>query len=120
MLMGRGWSCPRFFGFLACLFLAIMPATLMGQGTGGRASISGTVTDPTGAVVGGVSVTALDTGNGLSTTVATNSSGGYVLPLLPVGTYNLTFQKEGFKTETREGLTLVADESASSNVVLTV
>jgi hypothetical protein len=78
------------------------------------------VTDPTGAVVGGVSVTALDTGNGLSTTVATNSSGGYVLPLLPVGTYNLTFQKEGFKTETREGLTLVADESASSNVVLTV
>ncbi len=119
--MCRGRKCPR---VLSCLVvgvvLSLVPALLWGQGTGGRASISGTVTDPSGAVVAGVNVTALNTATGLSSTVTTTGAGTYVIPLLPVGTYTLTFQKEGFKTESRTGMTLVADEAASANVVLSV
>ena len=119
--MRRGWNCPRLLScIILCVALGFAPSLLWAQGTGGRASISGTVTDPTGAVVGGVSVTALDTGTGATTTVKTTGAGIYTIPLLQVGTYNLTFQKDGFKTETRTGMTLVADESASANVVLAV
>jgi hypothetical protein len=97
--------------------LAGFTAALFGQGTGGRGSISGTVTDSSGAVIRGVAVTALNTATGLSVTVSTTSSGTYVIPLLPTGTYIVNYQREGFKAESRTGIILVADESASENVV---
>jgi hypothetical protein len=100
--------------------LAGFTAALFGQGTGGRGSISGTVTDSSGAVIRGVAVTALNTATGLSVTVSTTSSGTYVIPLLPTGTYIVNYQREGFKAESRTGIILVADESASENVVLAV
>ena len=119
--MRGNWNCPRVLSRLVlCAVLSLVPALLWAQGTGGRGSISGTVTDPSGAVLTGVSVTALNTGTGLTVTVATTGSGTYVIPLLPTGTYNLTFLKEGFKTESQTGMVLNADESASANVVLAV
>ena len=97
--MRGNWNCPRVLSrLILCVVLSFVPALLWAQGTGGRASISGTVTDPSGAVLTGVSVTALNTGTGLSLTATTTGSGSYTIPLLPTGTYNVTFQKEGFKT----------------------
>ncbi len=119
--MRQNWNCPRvLYRLILCAVLIWLPASLWAQGTGGRGSISGTVTDPSGAVLTGVSVTALNTNTGLSITVTTNGSGTYVIPLLPTGTYTVNFQKEGFKTESRTDLVLVADESASENVALAV
>ena len=119
--MRGNWNCPRVLSrLILCVVLSFAPAVLWAQGTGGRASIAGTVTDPSGAVVSGVSVTALNTSTGLSVTVTTTGSGTYVLALLPAGTYTVTLQKEGFKAESRTGMVLVADESASANVVLAV
>lgn len=68
--------------------------------------IRGTVTDPSGAVVPGVSVTILNTQTGVKTDVVTNEAGLYdALSLLP-GSYSITFHKEGFNTLVRQGIDL--------------
>jgi hypothetical protein len=95
------------------ILLAAAFAQTMGTGT-----ITGTVKDPSGAVVPGVQVTAthLDTGAGHS--VETNASGAYVLPALPVGTYKLTATHVGFKTFTQEAVHLDVDTTVTVNMGL--
>ncbi len=60
-------------------------------------SITGTVTDPTGAVVPNVKVTATNTGTNITTTVDTSEAGVYNLRFLPIGSYLLTAEVKGFK-----------------------
>lgn len=62
------------------------------------ASIRGTVADESGSSVPGASVTVANPETGLSRTVRTNASGAYSFATLPVGTYSLTCELEGFKT----------------------
>jgi Carboxypeptidase regulatory-like domain len=68
--------------------------------------IKGEVTDATGAVVGGTSVTLLDTATGVSTKTETNGVGIYDVPSLPIGPYTITFSKTGFRDEVRSGIIL--------------
>jgi hypothetical protein len=82
-------------GFLFTILLLIVGLTnLLGQGTTGQ--ISGTVTDQTGALVGGanVKVTSIDTN--FSRTATTNSEGIYSFQLLPVGRYNVEITMQNF------------------------
>src|SRR5277367_1837854 len=73
-------------GLAVCLSLStLLPA----QGTGGR--ILGRISDPTGAVLATVRVTATNEATGLTHDSASNDSGDFVFPDLPVGTYTLTF-----------------------------
>ena len=51
------------------------------------ARIKGTVTDPTGAVVPNVAVTVTNTQTGVVSTTTSNTSGDYIFPALPIGTY---------------------------------
>lgn len=118
--MRRERNCKNSYVVILSVLLSVLPGSLWAQGSGGRGSISGTVLDPSGAVLPGVSVTALNTATGFNESVTTSSSGTYVIPLLQVGPYTLTFQKDGFQTASRTGLVLVADESASENVTLAV
>src|SRR6266568_7981192 len=87
----------RTFVFLSLVFVS----TLWASDTG---SISGVITDPTGAVVPGVTVTARNTSTGIERNVVTNTQGVYAFPNLAIGTYDLTFQKEGFKELRQTGL----------------
>ncbi|HVX65361.1 MAG TPA: carboxypeptidase regulatory-like domain-containing protein, partial [Bryobacteraceae bacterium] len=103
--------------FTTVLLLASVPA-LFGQG--GRASITGVVADSSGASVPSATVTATNTGTAISTSTTTSETGTYTLPLLPVGTYTVTVKKDGFKTETRSGVILTADQVATLNTALTV
>jgi hypothetical protein len=116
----RGPRSLRYLAIVAALMMVFSPGSLLAQGTGGRATISGTVTDSTGAVIPDATVTALNTGTGITTPTKTTSVGTYVLPLLQVGNYTFTVQKEGFKTETRAGIILTADQAASVDFTLTV
>jgi hypothetical protein len=109
-------SALRAWLFLAAAALRCGP--LLGQG--GRASITGIVTDASGAVVPGASVTATSAGTGQISTAVTTDIGSYVIPLLPVGRYDVTVKKEGFRTETRTGVTITADQAATLNFTLTV
>src|SRR3954462_901525 len=64
-------------------------------------SISGTVKDPSGAVVPGVSVGAMNTVLGTEFNTVTDGQGLYTFPKLPVGKYNVTMTLEGFKPQKR-------------------
>src|ERR1700678_4555372 len=61
------------------------------------ATLTGTVTDSSGAVVPGAVVTATETNTGVSRTTQTRAEGVYSLPFLNPGTYRVDVDKEGFK-----------------------
>jgi hypothetical protein len=65
-----------------------------------RGSIQGTITDSSGAAIAGAHVKVFSPGTGLSRTVSTNDLGGYVASELPLGTYDITVEKNGFGTTT--------------------
>ncbi len=85
-------------------------AVLAAQEVTGR--ISGTVKDPSGAVVPNAKVTLTNTDkNAVARTVTTDASGNFSAPLLPIGNYSLTVEAPGFQTFTQKGIVLnVADK----------
>jgi hypothetical protein len=76
-----------------------------------RGTILGTVTDPSGAVIAGATVTVKNTGTGLERTTETSADGSYSVPELPIGTYTVTITQPGFQTFVATGVTVdVASE----------
>jgi len=84
------------------------------------AAISGTTTDPTGAVIPGTQVTAVQTSTGTTSRTQSNENGFYQLPNLPIGTYTLRVEHVGFQAYVQEGIVLQVDQSATVNVSLKV
>jgi len=84
------------------------------------ATIVGTVTDSSGAVVVNTKVIALNKGTGATRNTVTNQSGTYVLPLLPVGVYDVTAEANGFKKKTVTGATLELNQEARVDFALEV
>src|SRR5437588_11753701 len=76
------------------------------------AELSGTVTDPSGAAVGKVKVTATNTGTGLTHEAVTDEGGGYLITQLPPGAYNLSAQASGFRKTVQSNLTLEVRQRA--------
>jgi hypothetical protein len=62
-------------------------------------TIQGLVTDATGAVIPGASVTLTNRDTGVTSTIQTNETGNYTYPQVPVGNYDITCQLDGFKTD---------------------
>jgi hypothetical protein len=90
-----------FSGAVALLYaLLACVVTLTGVAQTFRGSIHGTVTDSTGAAVAGAQVKVFSSATGLSRTVEANDRGEYVASELPLGTYSITVEKEGFRTTT--------------------
>jgi hypothetical protein len=85
-----------------------------------RATISGTVTDPTGAVIPGVTVTATNVETGIRTNAVTNQAGIYSLLNLPIGRYSVSFAKEGFQKLDRSGISLSVRQVADLSITLNV
>ncbi len=71
-----------------------------------RGSITGIVTDQTGAVVPDVAITITNVGTGVANNVTSNSDGVYNVPLLDPAIYKLTAEKEGFKKYSQTGITV--------------
>jgi hypothetical protein len=69
-----------------------------------RGSIQGTVTDASGAAIPGAQVRVVSSGTGLSRTVTTNDLGGYTAAELPLGTYNVTISRDGFRSTQLTGI----------------
>ncbi len=77
------------------------------------ASIRGTVTDSSGAIVPGANVTVKNEDTGFTRSTVTNASGSYSFAELPLGTYTVEVSLSGFKSSIRKGITLnVADVRA--------
>jgi len=79
--------------FLFLFNLLLLAATAFAGVTG---SISGTVTDPSGGVVAGASITALDVETGVQSSTKTNAEGFYSFPNLPIGHYSIQVHAPGF------------------------
>lgn len=98
------------------LALGLSIHTAFAQGTTG--SVNGTVSDNTGAILPGVTVTASGSAIMGVQTAVTNEQGQYRFPALPPGTYRLQYQLSGFSTVVREGIVVSLGFTATINVPL--
>ena len=108
-------------GLSAVLTLAVSAggSVVYAQG-GSTATLSGTVTDPSGAVLPGVTITAKHLGTAVATTSVTNSEGAFTMPSLPIGSYEVTASLEGFKTSVIKSLGLTSAQPIDVKVTLEV
>ena len=102
---------------ICILVIFLSAATLQAQID--RSSISGTVTDPSGAVVPGATVVVTNTGTSESVTLATGSDGSYTASLLHVGAYSVEATARGFE-KTREAVQLDLNQVARVDLQLKV
>src|SRR5882762_3353819 len=82
------------------------------------ATVFGTINDPSGAVIPGAQVTIINQGTGLKRATLTDMTGQYHLAGLPIGNYALRTEKEGFQTQTREGIALTSASEVMINLSL--
>jgi len=92
-----------------CALLFFLATNVYGQAV--NATLLGTVTDATGAIVPSAKVTITEVNTGISHTAAANESGNYTFPDLPPGQYNVAIEVVGFKTETRRDVALLVNSS---------
>jgi Carboxypeptidase regulatory-like domain/TonB-dependent Receptor Plug Domain len=83
-------------------------------------ALTGTVTDPSGAVIVGATVTATNTGTGQTRTVTSDATGAYRFSLLPPGNYDVKFSAKGFKTTEVPSITVNVTETPMLNHTLEV
>jgi Carboxypeptidase regulatory-like domain len=83
-----------------------------------EATISGIISDGTGAAVPGATVSAVHAGTGQRLVATTNTEGFYVLRPLPIGSYVVEIELSGFQKYRREGLTLTTGETVALDVSL--
>src|SRR5712692_10368191 len=100
------------------LLIVVFVASLAAQSTVG--SISGIVTDSSGAAVPGCLVSANNTQTGQKVSVRTQETGYYVFASLPTGVYALTAEKEGFRMSERSGVILDAASRRTADFALEV
>ena len=100
---------------VVCLFFS----TVLFAQEGINATLSGTVSDSSGAVVPGVEVTAKNTATGVTSTAITNETGTYRFPSLQPGAYEATATLTGFQTQTVR-LTLGTSQQIRQNFTLQV
>ncbi len=104
--------------FLSVAVVLLLVVSAAGQSTSG--TITGTVTDVTGAVLPGVEVSVINEGTNLTRNLITNESGNYTAPTLPGGDYRVEALLPGFQTAIRSGITLNTDQRARIDLVLEV
>src|ERR1035441_5633964 len=109
----------RMYRGLVVLSLCLICSTLLfAQGSGGR--ILGRVSDQSGALLSGLKVTATNEATGATHQTQTNSTGDYSFPAVPVGTYTLTFDMAGFKTNVRKGITVEINQVVTFNSTMQI
>src|SRR5258706_1040993 len=104
-----------------CLALAVslvVPTLLPAEGL--DRSILGRLGAASGAVVANVKVTAKNDATGIARDTEPNASGDYVFPELPVGTYTLSFDLSGFKTNVRKSVTLDVNQVITLNMTMQI
>jgi hypothetical protein len=123
--MSERITCKRYFsgwgflkaGSMASLLLVAAICSFAQLPTG---TILGSVKDATGATVPGATVTIQNIDTGVSRTVSSGQEGTFNAPELPTGHYSVKAEHEGFKTESRTGITLNVTDQALINFVLEV
>ena len=102
-----------------CLAAGLMGAVRL-HAQAATASISGTVTDTSGAAIPGASIEIRNTGTGAVRTVLSDTEGRYIVPDLGIGAYDIRGSKMGFQTTVRSGLTLTVGSAPVVDLQLAV
>ena len=105
--------------FLTGILLAFA-ATASAQSQAANGSIEGTVSDAQGGVLPGVTVTVVNTDQGVERSVVTNEKGFYRALLLPLGSYKVSAELQGFKKFEQTGVTVSVGSTAVVNATLSV
>lgn len=115
----------RFLSLTSALILLSLLAVFVGttspvlaQFTTAR--LTGSVEDKSGAAVAGATVTVEQAGTDYKQTVKSDGKGEYTFPSLPVGSYRLTVEIQGFSTYVQDGIALAVGQAASQKVTLGV
>src|SRR5882672_8305742 len=107
---------------LFCLFL--LAALLTGFGRAAlaqtTASIKGTVTDASGAVIAGAKIAVKNSALGIERNVESNSEGNYEVPALPPGTYSVEVQMQGFQHAIARSVILAVSQNSLQNFSLQI
>ena len=119
MVRRRGRGFHVLATLLGMIGLVVLGNSLV-FGQGFSAALSGVVRDATGAVVPDAAITVRNTETGLTRAAETGVNGGYTVSALPVGPYELTVEKTGFKQQVRMGIRLVVGQEAVVNFTLEV
>jgi hypothetical protein len=106
-----------FTGIAVLLFLALSTPLARAQF---RTAIQGVVSDPSGAVVPGATLTLVDNGTGEKKVTTSDPAGVYNFAALPPDTFTLTVTKDGFETKVLDQLRLIPEQANAINVVLQV
>jgi len=107
-----------FFLFTLLALLAV-PSALKAQ-TAGEGAITGTVSDSTGAVIPGATVTATNAATNVATTRTSSSAGAFTIAPIPPGIYSVQIAAKGFKTLRQDNLSVDALSQLSFNAALTL
>src|SRR3989475_10384626 len=100
------------------LLWSVLVANTFAQTT--NATVGGTVSDSTRALIPGVTITATNTGTGIVTNVITNEAGAYQSASLQTGTYTLKAELPGFQTQTYNQVALGGSQQVRLNFTLQV
>lgn len=103
--------------FLAVLVLSVLAVPATAQSTG---SLSGVVTDPTGATVPNARVAVTNKATGVSSSTATDRAGAYLFPTLPIGAYDIEVTASGFQKAVITDIDLPVATSVTRNVALKI
>lgn len=101
---------------VTCTLLFLIPASGFAQATSG--TLSGTVTDPSGAVIPNATVTITDADRGTTVTTTTNAEGFFTRTQLPNGRYNVKITANGFKTAQQNDLIVNIDRETKTSISL--
>jgi len=104
---------------LQCMIALLITAgmTLAQTNTG---QISGTIKDASGGVLPGVTVTVTNVGTGIARTAVTDEKGAYVITNLPVGSYAVGAELQGFRKTERKGFELTSDARLTADFAMAV
>ncbi|HET7698494.1 MAG TPA: TonB-dependent receptor [Vicinamibacterales bacterium] len=107
-------------GLAASMLVLLTAVPAAAQSTAINGTIEGTVTDSSGASLPGVTVTITNTDTGAQRVVVSSADGAYRAPLLPLGSYSVAAELQGFKKFEQRGVSLSAGQTALINVTLSV
>jgi outer membrane receptor protein involved in Fe transport len=111
-------SISKSFPVLALIFLSVTVFPPPASAQVNTASISGTVADPSGAVIASAQIEARDDATGAVHTAVSGPQGEYTFPFLPVGTYTITCSATGFTSAQHTNVTLVAAQQMKLDFAL--
>ena len=106
------------YAVLVPVFCVVLAGPVFGQAITG--TIFGNISDPSGGMVAGAAVRAVNTLTSETHSTSSNVQGAYLFPVLPAGRYRLEAEAQGFKKAVRDGLTVGVNQNARVDVALEI